>query len=187
MTEVAQHTASDGIDRFIPVRKDDIIEALVKEGALANDAERDKFRRLCQVLASILHYEYFALLERLRHHYYYFGPENPPHAAMDRALIERSYADLIQSLDKVLKDANFVEIPHQEIADAHGRRTVLRVAVKAPLGDFREIRFYRRGRHIEQFEVPEWFGLSGPVRCCSSIFATSPRAISMRFFPMFVW
>ena len=31
--------------------------------------------------------------------------------------------------------------------------------VKAPLDDFREVRFYRRGRHTEQFQVAEWFGL----------------------------
>jgi len=159
MTTVAHRTAADGIDEFIPVSKNDIVEALVKSGALASEEERDKFRRLCRMLAAIYHYEYFALLERLRHDYYYFGPEIEPHAAMDGARIERAYADLVQSLDRVLKDANFVELPHREIAGAHRRRTVLRVEVKAPLDDFREIRFYRRGRHIEQFEVPEWFGL----------------------------
>ena len=156
---IAHHTAADGIDEFIPVSKSDIIEALMRSGAMADEVERDKFRRLCQMLAAIYHYEYFTQLERLRHDYYYFGPEIKPHAAMDRALIERAYADLVQSLDQVLKDANFVELPHREIADAHRRRTTLRVEVKAPLDDFRDIRFYRRGRHIEQFEVREWFGL----------------------------
>ena len=78
---------------------------------------------------------------------------------MDRDEIERAYADLLQSLDLVLKDANFVELPHRDVADAHRQRTVLRVEVKAPLDEFREVRFYRRGRHTEQFEVSEWFGL----------------------------
>jgi hypothetical protein len=155
----AAHAAAGGTDKFIPISKGDIIEALVKSGALANDEERDQFRRFCSMLAAIYHYEYFALLERLRHDYYYFGPEIEPHAAMDGAPIERAYADLVQSLDQVLKDANFVELPHDEIADAHRRRTVLRVEVKAPLDDFREVRFYWRGHHIEQFEVSEWLGL----------------------------
>jgi Protein of unknown function (DUF3754) len=159
MTEVAHHTAAGGRDQFIPVRKNDIIDALVKQGAFASDAERGRFRRLCRMLASIYHYEYFALLERLRHDYYYFSPEIAPHAAMDRESIERSYADLVQSLDTALKDANFVELAQRDIADAHRRRTVLRVEIKAPLDDFREVRFYRRGRHTEQFEVAEWFGL----------------------------
>jgi hypothetical protein len=50
-------------------------------------------------------------------------------------------------------------LPHAEIGDAHSQRTVLRVEVSTELTDFREVRFYRRGRHIEQFEVAEWLGL----------------------------
>jgi hypothetical protein len=160
MTDVQHHAAAnEGFDRFIPVRKSDILSALVEQGAFASDDEREKFRRLCQMLASVYHYEYFGLLERLRGDYYYFSPDVAPHAAVERELIERTYADLVRSLDEVLKDANFVVLPHEEIGDAHRRRTVLRVEVKAPLDDFREVRFYRRGRHTEQFEVTEWFGL----------------------------
>ena len=159
MTDVRHHGAADGLDEFIPVRKSDILSALVEQGAFASDDEREKFRRLCQMLASIYHYEYFELLERLRGDYYYFSPDVAQHAAVDRDLIERTYADLVQSLDRVLKDANFIALPHEEVGDAHQRRTVLRVEVKAPLDDFREVRFYRRGRHTEQFQVAEWFGL----------------------------
>ena len=32
-------------------------------------------------------------------------------------------------------------------------------ASEAEHDDFREVRFYKRGRHVEQFEVSEWFGL----------------------------
>jgi hypothetical protein len=61
-------------------------------------------------------------------------------------------------LDKVLKDANFEELPHEDVADAHRKRTVP-VEVKAEHNDFREVRFYKRGRHVERLEVAEWFGL----------------------------
>jgi hypothetical protein len=156
---VAHHHAGDGIDQFIPVRKHDIVEALLKSGGLDNGGDREKFRLLCRMLEAIYHYEYFAVLRRLRHDYYYFGPDAEPHAAMDRDSIERGYADLVRSLDRVLKDANFVEVPHDQITAAHRRRFLLRVEVKAPLDDFREIRFYRRGRHFEKFQVREWLGL----------------------------
>jgi hypothetical protein len=159
MTEVRHDPAAEGIEKFIPVRKDDIIEALIKHGALADETGRDRFRRLCETLVSVFHYEYFARLQRLRRDYYYFGPEVEPHAAMDPDLIERGYADLVQSLDSVLTDANFVELPHDEIAAAHRERTSLRIEVKAALDDFKAVRFYRRGHHIEQLEVREWFGL----------------------------
>jgi len=157
MTDI--HAAGSLRDRFIPIRKSDILAALIDDGAFAADAEREKFRRLCEMLAAIYHYEYFATLERLRGDYYYFNPEIAPHAAMDHELIERCYADFMQSLDGVLKDANFVEVAPAEIGEAHRRRTALRVEVDAPLDDFREVRFYRRGRHIEPLVVAEWFGL----------------------------
>src|SRR6202035_3114771 len=75
MTDVAHRTASDGLDRFIPVRKSDILSALVEEDACKSDEDRERFRRLCDMLAAIYHYEYFQTLERLRNDYYYFSPD----------------------------------------------------------------------------------------------------------------
>jgi hypothetical protein len=107
---------------------------------------------------TICHYEYSETLERLRDDYYYFSPEIAGHAAVDHVKRDSAYDDLIRSLDKVLKDANFEELLHEEVADAHRKRTVP-IAVKAAHDDFREVRFYKRGSHVERFEVAEWFGL----------------------------
>jgi hypothetical protein len=158
MTAGAHRTADGGLDQFIPVRKSDILSALVDQGDCKSDEEREKFRRLCDMLAAIYHYDYFQTLERLRNDYYYFSPEVAPHAALDRAARERCYGDLVQSLEQVLKEANFTELPHAEIGDAHRRRVGHRVEVEAPLHDFRDVRLWRRGRHTEQFEVADWFG-----------------------------
>ena len=160
MTDVGHHTANDGLDQFIPVRKSDILAALLKQGAFKSDDERDKFSRLCDMLAAIAHYHYFKTLERLRGDYYYFSPEVASRAAFDRDAQDRAYANLRQSLEEVLEEANFTEIPHADIREAHRRRTGLRVRIAAPLDDFREVRFWRRGRHTETFEVARWFGLS---------------------------
>jgi hypothetical protein len=159
MTDAAHPTANGGLDQFIPIRKSDIQSALLEHGAFKSDEDREKFRRLCDMLAAIYHYDYFRTLERLRNDYYYFSPEVAPHAALDRAARERCYGDLVHSLEQVLKDANFTALPYAEIGDAHRRRAGHRVEVKAPLHDFREIRFWRRGRHTERCEVADWFGL----------------------------
>jgi hypothetical protein len=42
-----------GRDRFIPVRKSDILDALIEQGAFVGNEACDKFRRLCEMLASI--------------------------------------------------------------------------------------------------------------------------------------
>jgi hypothetical protein len=158
IAEIPRQNTEEGGDKFIPIRKEDILAAVVKQGDFENTAECELFRRLSRTLRTICHYEYSETLERLRDDYYYFDPGVAALAVTDRAKSERAYDDLVRSLDKVLKDANFEELPHEDVADAHRRRTVP-VEVKADHDDFREVRFYRRGRHIEQIEVGEWFGL----------------------------
>ena len=143
---------------FIPVRKTDILDALVEHGAFADDSQRDRFRQICKVLAAVYHYEYFDRLETLRHAYYYFNPELSPHARFSPEAIDRAYAELVESLIAVLKGANFVEVSHEEIERAHREDVAVRVETRAPLEDFRDVRFFRRGQHHENFEIPRWHG-----------------------------
>src|SRR5258708_38614970 len=134
-----QADAADDRDHFIPVRKTDILDALLDHGHLAGDAQRDGFRQVCRLLAAIYHYEYFGELERLRDDYFYFNPELEPHARFDHAALERAYADLVASLTTVLTDANFVEMSHAEVEQAHRQRAVMRVEIEAPLDAFRVV------------------------------------------------
>src|SRR5205807_9686776 len=142
---------SDERDQFIPVRKTDILDALIEHGELASEHEREKFRQVCRLLAAIYHYEYFDRLERLRDAYYYFNPDLDPPTHLDRAALERHYEELSEAFLSVLKGANFVEVPHAEIEQAQGERSILQVKLRVPLEDFREVRFFHRGHHSETF------------------------------------
>ena len=86
MTETSSSpdSAPDDRDRFIPVRKVDILSALVDHGAIAGTDERGKFIEICRMLAAIYHFEYFELLEKLRHAYFYFDPELGQHPDFER-------------------------------------------------------------------------------------------------------
>jgi len=155
----AAGAAADDRGHFIPVRKTDILDALIEHGELASEDEREQFRQVCRLLAAIYHYEYFERLEKLRDAYFYFSPELDLQTRFDRATINRAYDDLIASFTEVLKGANFVEMTRDEIADSHCQRKGTRVALEVPVEDFREVKFFRRGRHKETFEIPYWFGL----------------------------
>jgi hypothetical protein len=146
-------------DKFIPVRKEELFSTLIKQGDLADAAERELFWRFARTLRTICHYEYSETLDRLREDYYYFNPEVARLVAADRAKsVASAYNDFIESLDKILKDANFEELPYEDIVDAHHKRMVP-IEVKAEHDDFREVRFYRRGRHVERLDVSKWFGM----------------------------
>ena len=158
-TDRRQPDAVDDRDHFIAVRKTDILDALIGHGGLADETQGDKFRQICRRLAALYHYEYFAELERLHDDYFYFDPELEPHARFDGAALENAYADLMASFTTVLADASFVELTHAEIEEAHRRRSAMRVEIVAPLDDFREVRFFRRGHHEETIALAGWLGL----------------------------
>ena len=145
-------------DHFIPFRKIDVLNAALAHGALSSEAEREQFRQFCRLLGAIYHYEYFDRLERLRNDYFYFNPETDGPARFDSATAERAYGDLIDALTNVLHGANFVEVPHEEIERAHREHGIVRISIKAPLENYREVRFFRRGHHRETIEIPRWLG-----------------------------
>ena len=50
----------------------------------------------------------------------------------------------------MLHGANFIEVPHEEIERAHREHGIVHVNIKAPLEDYREVRFFRRGHHTKR-------------------------------------
>ena len=86
-------------------------------------------------------------------------PELDPHERFDQETLERTYSDLLESFSNVLKGANFIELPHADVAEWHGEHGRSRVTVKADLDDYRDVRLFRRGHHKETIEISTWFGL----------------------------
>src|SRR4029078_2603123 len=149
---------TDERDHFIPARKIDVLNAVVADGALRSEPEREQFRQLCKLPCAIYQHQYLDQPERLRNDYFYFSTDTDGHARFDSATVERAYGDLIDALTKVLHGANFIEVQQEEIERAHREHGIVRVNIRAPLEDYREVRFFRRGHHNETVEVSKWFG-----------------------------
>ena len=145
-------------DRVIPLRKSDIIDGLIAEGRL-DEADQTRFRQLARMLGAVLHYEYLEELDRLRETYFYFDPEIDPHEFGSAKDLGAAYRELSDEFVRVLTDANFIEVSHEDITKAFGERARVRVKIKAPVEDYRDVRMFRRGHHMETIKVPAWFGL----------------------------
>jgi hypothetical protein len=145
-------------DRVIPLRKSDIIDGLIAEGRL-DEADQARFRQLVRMLGAILHYEYLEELDRLRETYFYFDPEIDPHEFGSAKDLDAAYQQLNDKFVRVLTDANFIEVSHDEITKAFAEGARVRVKIKAPVEDYRDVRMFRRGHHMETIKVPAWFGL----------------------------
>jgi hypothetical protein len=142
----------------IPLRKSDMISGLLAEGLL-DESGQAGFRQFARMLGAIFHYQYFEELDSLRESYFHFDPEIDPQACGPALDLEAAYRSLSEEFVRVVTDANFVEISHDEIARAFAEHARVRVKIKAPIEDFREVRMFRRGHHTETIEVPGWFGL----------------------------
>jgi hypothetical protein len=145
-------------DRVIAVRKSDIIEGLIAEGRLDQTGQA-ALRQLARMLGAILHYQYFEELDRLREAYFPFDPDSDLKAGGPVKDLDAAYRSLSEEFVRILTDANFIEITHDEITRAFAERTLVRVKIKAPVEDYRDIRMFRRGHHTETIEIPVWFGL----------------------------
>jgi Protein of unknown function (DUF3754) len=150
--------APEQFDRVIRLRKADLIGGLVAEGSLDEAAEAG-FRQLARQLGAVFHYQYFEELERLREVYFYFDPEIDPRAFGAAPDLEAAYRSLRDEFVRILTEANFVEIAHDEMMQAFAEHARVRVKLKAPVGDYRDVRMFRRGHHVETIEAPVWFGL----------------------------
>jgi len=146
------------LEKFIPLRKSDIVAGLVAHAGTGADREVD-LRRFARMLGAIFHHRYFEELDRLREAYFYFDPEASPAACRPAGDLEAAYRSLGDEFLRVVTEANFVEIPHEVIARAFGEHALVRVRIKAPVEDYRDVRMFRRGDHKETIEIPYLFGL----------------------------
>jgi len=145
-------------DRFIPLRKSDLIDGLVAAGHLDEGAQAS-FRQFARQLGALFHYQYFEQLDLLREAYFHFDPEVDPRACRPQQDLEADYRRLSEEVVRVLTEANFIEITHDEIARAFAEHALVRVKLKAPVEEYRDVRMFRRGSHKETIAIPVWRGL----------------------------
>jgi hypothetical protein len=145
-------------DRFIPLRKSDILDGLVA-GVVPDETAAVDLRQFAHMLGAILHHQYFDELDRLREAYFYFDPEVDSVAHRPAEQLDAAYHALSDEFVRILREANFVEITPDEIERAFAEHALVRVRIKAPITDYRDVRMFRRGQHQEKVEITSLYGL----------------------------
>ncbi|MDO9299529.1 DUF3754 domain-containing protein [Bradyrhizobium sp.] len=135
-----------------------MIDGLVAAGHLG-DAGEIGFRQFARQLGAVFHYQYFEQLDLLREAYFPFDPELDARSCGSHQENEAAYRRLSEEVVRVLTEANFIEITHDEIIKAFAEHALVRVKLKAPVEEYRDVRMFRRGSHMETIEIPVWRGL----------------------------
>lgn len=155
----AWETIADTRDHFLPIRKSELLDALLEDSSLVAPADRVRVGDVNRLLAAIFHFEYFARLDALRDAYYAVDPEYIGDARVSADVFARNYRAFADTFVALLKGANFVEITPEEIGRSYETQSAVRFEVDTPIGDFHEFRFFRRGQRLETLERRSWYGL----------------------------
>ncbi|MFT2089579.1 TMEM143 family protein [Paraglaciecola sp. 2405UD69-4] len=147
-------------DRFIPLRKTDLIQACIDSGDLSGDNAK-QFQLLCQLIMSTLHFEYHKNLEVLKDNYAPFDPNSDTQPLQDLTEEQLNVRQGIfaTAFAEVLNAANFEKITDQDLRDALDEESLFKVRLAVEFNDFSEIVFYRRGEYQKTETIRKFWGL----------------------------
>lgn len=143
--------------RYIPFRKHDIVEMLLQENVVAGSDHKEQFLKICQLIESIFHFEFHAVLETLKNAYFPLDPDQPK--VYSRTFdLDNAKQTLFSVLQTVLNNANFEEISPQEIRNAFEKEALLGLRIMVDLDDFEDVKFFYRGARRDKITQSSWFG-----------------------------
>ena len=146
-------------NRFIPFRKNDLIDMGLHKGPLPA-AHAAELRELGRILEALLHFEYHQLLEKLKDAYAPFNPDADTRRLhpLDDTALQRHQADFIREMTTLLNAANFEKITPDDLAAALKETSLFKIRLSVDFNDFEEVLFFRRGESTRQETLVTWGG-----------------------------
>ncbi|WP_133467995.1 TMEM143 family protein [Paraglaciecola marina] len=147
-------------DRFIPLRKTDVIQACIEMDNLPKESVK-QFQLLCQLIISTIHFDYHQSLEVLKDNYAPFDPNSDTQSikVFSEDELKAKQKVFAKAFSQVLNAANFEKITEQDLRDALEEESLFKVRLSVEFNDFSEMVFYRRGEYQKTETVKKWWGL----------------------------
>ncbi len=141
--------------RFIPFRKQDVVEMCLREGRLSD--QTDTFRHLNHLLASIYHFEFQHTIEALKSSYAAVDPDTDTRFIASAESADP--AEFATLLGQLLEKANYERISESDLNTALTEASLFKIRLHVDFTDFAEVLLFCRGESVRQEAVPTWFGL----------------------------
>lgn len=147
-------------DRFIPLRKTDLIQSCINDGRLP-DEQLNPFKTLCHLIISTLHFEYHQILEELKDSYAPFDPNSDTLTVtkITDDMLQAKQATLTSRFTQVLNAANFEKVTDQDLQETLQEESLFKVRLAVEFDDFEDVVFYRRGEYQQTETLSKFWGL----------------------------
>jgi hypothetical protein len=141
---------------FIPFRKRDIVEMLLREGQL-DAQEKEQFRQFCELLQSVFHFDYHRTLEDLKDAY---APLNPDRDTRKPTGIgQESSTQFAEQMASLLERANYTKLTDADLHRAFEEDSLFKLRLYVDFDDFEEVLLFTRGEHRKTEPYRRFFGL----------------------------
>jgi hypothetical protein len=134
-------------EHFIPLRKSDLIELLLKDKQLTSQ-EREPFRQFCKLASCVFHYEYLGELEQLKDDYAPFDPDadTTPLTPLSPGEKDKRREELFGAFDHLLQRGNFLHLTREQVERAvRERGEKFGLETDVDLNMFERLEVYVRG------------------------------------------
>ncbi len=147
----------DDREHYIPIRRSDLIELLVKSSKLTEE-QRQQFRQFCRIVNAIYHFEYHDNLESLKNQYHPFDPDS---LSVGATLIpdedkEEKRAELYEKLTWLLERANYTKLTKEQLIEAGDAASAWGINLEIDFDQFEHLDVYVRGSGIGKSLKRHW-------------------------------
>lgn len=143
-------------ERFLPIKRAALRERMLADPRLSA-AEREKLAKLFEMIGARFHFEFHKKLERLKTLY---DPFDPDCDAITLPVVpaneETQRHELAQAFQRLLLDANYVEMPRQQVVDCAQYPSQSKLVVKTDLSRYAQLRVFYRGIKHETRTSRPW-------------------------------
>jgi hypothetical protein len=144
-------------ERFLPVKRAALRDRMLSDPRLSAD-EREQLATLFEMVAARFHFEFNKKLDRLKALYNPFDPDcdTLPFPGRSTDDQEAQREEIARAFCQILMDANYTEMPREQIIACAEYPSQTRLVVKADLSRYSQLRVFYRGIRRESRTVRLW-------------------------------
>jgi Protein of unknown function (DUF3754) len=144
-------------ERFLPVKQAALREQMLADPRLSA-GERQQLAKLFEMIAARFHFEFREKLERLKALYDPFDPDCDTLPALPAVPVDRQARreELSRAFRQVLCDANYAEMPREQIVACAEHQSQIGLVVRADFSKYVQLQVFCRGMRRQRRTVRLW-------------------------------
>ena len=146
--------------RYIPFRKSELVKFCAKDDVFITTHSSAEFLQCARLLESLIHYQYYDSLERLKDLY---APVNPDLDTIPitsgRPKQPEPEEGFIELLESVLNSANYEKVTEEDVKHALKEESLFQIKLEVNFDDFEGFLLFYRGQSYRQESLKSFFGL----------------------------